>query len=108
MRMPDCCRRKVRWCGLHVQIAVDRLTQLIVASEVVNDATIPAASQHGQAAKDELGVETLTALADTGYYKGTALKACEEDRIVAYVPQPGGPRGSSARAYQPRIVRLRR
>ena len=40
-----------------------------------------------KAAKDELGVETLTALADTGYYNGNALKACEEDQIVAYVPQ---------------------
>ena len=40
-----------------------------------------------KAAKEELGVETLTALADTGYYNGTTLKACEEDGIVAYVPQ---------------------
>ena len=39
------------------------------------------------AAKEELGVATLTVLADTGSYNGQALKACEEDAIVAYVPQ---------------------
>jgi hypothetical protein len=41
-----------------------------------------------KAAKEELGVETLTALADSGYYNSNALKACEEDGIVAYVPTP--------------------
>ena len=74
--------------GYNVQIAVDDKHKLIAASEVVNDG-----NDSGQlydmakAAKDELGVETLTALADTGYYNGNMLKACEEDGIVAYVPQ---------------------
>jgi transposase len=75
--------------GYNVQIAVDDKHKLIVASEVVNDG-----NDSGQlyamakSAKDELGVETLTALADSGYYNGQALKACEEDGIVAYVPPP--------------------
>jgi len=74
--------------GYNVQIAVDGKHKLIAASEVVNDG-----NDSGQlydmakAAKDELGVETLTALADTGYYNGNTLKACEENGIVAYVPQ---------------------
>src|SRR5581483_7272168 len=74
--------------GYNVQIAVDGKHSLIAASEVVNDG-----NDTGQlytmakAAKDELGVETLTALADTGYYNGNELKACEENGIVAYVPQ---------------------
>jgi transposase len=74
--------------GYNVQIAVDDKHGLIVASEVVNDG-----NDTGQlykmaaAAKAELGAATLTALADTGYYNGNALKACEEDGIVAYVPQ---------------------
>jgi transposase len=73
--------------GYNVQIAVDDKHKLIVASEVVNDG-----NDSGQlykmanAAKQELGVETLTALADTGYYNSTALKDCEENAIVAYVP----------------------
>ena len=74
--------------GYNVQIAVDDKHKLIVASEVVNDGN-DSGQLHkmAKAAKDELGVETLTALADTGYYNGPALKACEEDGIVAYVPQ---------------------
>ena len=52
-----------------------------MASEVVNDANDSGQlHEMAQAAKDELGAETLTALADTGYYNGNALKACEEGR----------------------------
>ncbi len=40
-----------------------------------------------KAAKEALGVETLQAAADVGYYNGETLKACEADAIVAYVPQ---------------------
>jgi Transposase DDE domain len=74
--------------GYNVQIAVDDKHKLIVASEVVNDGN-DSGQLHpmAKAAKEELGSETLTALADTGYYSGNALKACEEDGIVAYVPQ---------------------
>src|SRR3974390_267907 len=74
--------------GYNVQIAVDDKHKLIVASEVVNDGN-DSGQLHkmAKAAKNERGAETLTALADTGYYNGHALKACEEDGIVAYVPQ---------------------
>jgi transposase len=74
--------------GYNVQIAVDDKHKLIVASEVVNDGN-DTGQLHAmaKAAKQELGVTTLTALADTGYYNGNELKACEEDGIVAYVPQ---------------------
>lgn len=74
--------------GYNVQIAVDDKHKLIAASEVVNDGNDTGQLYDmAKAAKDELGVETLTALADTGYYNGNTLKACEEDGIVAYVPQ---------------------
>jgi transposase len=78
-----------RVAGYNVQIAVDEAHKLIVASAVVN-----AGNDTGQlhamaaAAKEALGVETLSALADCGFYNGETLKACEEDGIVAYVPQP--------------------
>ena len=74
--------------GYNVQIAVDDRHKLIVASEVVNDGN-DTGQLHKMAktTKDELGLETLTALADAGYYNGHVLKACEEDGIVAYVPQ---------------------
>jgi transposase len=75
--------------GYNVQIAVDDKHKLIVASEVVNDGN-DAGQLHemAKAAKAALGVEMLQALADTGYYNGPALKACEDDGIVAYVPEP--------------------
>jgi transposase len=73
--------------GYNVQIAVDDKHKLIVASEVVNDGNDTGQLYNmAKAAKDELGVETLTVLADTGYYNSTALKDCEDDAIVAYVP----------------------
>jgi transposase len=74
--------------GYNAQVAVDDKHKLIVASDVVNDG-----NDTGQlyamarAAKEALGVDTLQAVADAGYYSGAALKDCEEDGIVAYVPQ---------------------
>jgi transposase len=74
--------------GYNVQIAVDDAHKLIVASEVVNDGN-DTGQLHAMAlaAKQALGAETLQALADVGYYNGAALKSCEEDGIVAFVPQ---------------------
>src|SRR5215204_3239054 len=74
--------------GYNVQIAVDEKHKLIVASEVVNDGNdtgqlYPMAN----AAKEALGSDTLQVVADVGYYSSAALKSCEEDDIVAYVPQ---------------------
>jgi transposase len=74
--------------GYNVQVAVDDKHKLIVASEVVN-----AGNDSGQlyalakAAKETLAAETLQAVADVGYYNGAALKSCEDDGIIAYVPQ---------------------
>jgi transposase len=75
--------------GYNVQIAVDDKHKLIVASEVVNDGNDTGQLyEMAKAAKEALGVETLTALGDGGYYNSNALKECEEDGIVAYVPLP--------------------
>src|SRR5215471_1026653 len=75
--------------GYNVQIAVDSKHDLIVASEVVNDGN-DTGQLYGvaQAAKEALGVETLQAVADAGYYNSATLKECEQNGIVAYVPQP--------------------
>jgi hypothetical protein len=74
--------------GYNVQIAVDDAHKLIVASEVVNDGNDTGQLYEMAAtAKRALGVETLTVLADVGYYNGAALKRCEDNGIVAYVPQ---------------------
>jgi transposase len=73
--------------GYNVQIAVDEKHKLIVASEVVNDGNDTGQLyEMAKAAKEALEVETLEAVADAGYYNGPALKDCEENGIVAYVP----------------------
>lgn len=76
--------------GYNVQIAIDDAHKLIVASEVVNDGN-DTGQLHAMAlaAKQALGAETLQVVADVGYYSSAALKSCEEDGIVAYVPQAG-------------------
>jgi transposase len=74
--------------GYNVQIAVDDKYKLIVASEVVNDGN-DTGQLYAMAklAKQALGAETLEAVADAGYYNSAVLKACEDDGIIAYVPQ---------------------
>jgi hypothetical protein len=75
--------------GYNVQIAVDDKHKLIVASEVVNDGNDTGQLYAmAQAAKDALGAEKLTALADSGYYNAETLKACEAAAITAFVPEP--------------------
>jgi transposase len=82
-------KRGATIAGYNVQVAVDEKHKLIVASEVVNDGNDTGQLRPmAQAAKEAVGAETLKALADAGYFNSTALKSCEEDRIVAYVPQP--------------------
>ena len=73
--------------GYNVQIAVDDAHKLIVASEVVNDGN-DTGQLHAmaQAAREALSSETLSVLADVGYYNGATLKLCEEDGFIAYVP----------------------
>jgi transposase len=75
--------------GYNVQVAVDAKHKLIATSEVVNDGNDTGQLYEvAEAAKEALGVETLKAVADTGYYNGATLKECEEGGIVAYVPPP--------------------
>ena len=78
-----------RVAGYNVQIAVDDKHKLIVESEVVNDGNDTGQlHKMASAAKRTLGAQTLQAVADSGYYSGVELKACEDDGIVVYVPQP--------------------
>lgn len=45
-------------------------------------------SKLAMAARDAMGKDKLQALADRGYFNGTELKACEDERIATYVPKP--------------------
>ena len=75
--------------GYNIQIAVDDKHKLIVASAVVNEGNdVGQLAAMAEAAKDALGVATLNALADAGYYNTETLKACEEAAVTAFVPEP--------------------
>lgn len=79
--------------GYNVQCAVDDKHKLLVACDVVNDGN-DLGRLHPMAvkAKEALGVETLEVAADSGYYKQTHLKACEDEGITPYVAIPEAPK----------------
>src|SRR5208283_2075178 len=74
--------------GYNVQIAVDAEHHLIVAHEVTNIGTDRAqlASMGGKA-RDAIGCEEVTVLADRGYYSGDEVLACERTGVLPYVPK---------------------
>ena len=75
--------------GYNVQTAVDTKNHLIVAHEVTNlghDRTLLATMSNQ--ARDALGVETVTVVADRGYFSGRQILACEQSGITPLVPKP--------------------
>ena len=86
---PDSRRMRKVGVGYNAQIAVDAKHKLIAVAEVVNEPT-----DHGQlapmaaAAKEALGVETLKAVADGGYYDHGQIAACAGIGVESYVPRP--------------------
>jgi hypothetical protein len=80
--------------GYNVQTAVDAENHLIVAHDVTNTGSDRSQlSRMAQQAKDAMGKDKLTALADRGYYKSEEILACEQADITPYVPksQTSGP-----------------
>jgi transposase len=72
----------------NAQTAVDAKHKLIVAFELTNEGNdyrqlYPMAAQ----AKDAVGAEQMTAVADTGYSNGEHGALCEQDGITAVVPR---------------------
>jgi transposase len=83
--------------GYNVQIAVDTKHKLIVEQQVTNQVVdMGLLTQTAEPAKEVLGVETIAAVADKGYFKIEDIEACEKAGIVPYVPRPQ--RGPSVRA----------
>src|SRR5262249_41107286 len=75
--------------GYNVQTAVDTKNHLIVAHEVTNVGT----DRHqlwnvAEQARAAMGVETLDAVADRGYYDSEEIRACEEPGITVTLPKP--------------------
>ncbi len=89
---PDARSMKTRGNGIvgyNVQIAVDAKHHLIVAHEVTTEG-----SDHDQLtsmsikAREAMGVEDLTAVADRGFFKSEQIQACDEAGIDVYVARP--------------------
>src|SRR5262249_42386415 len=75
--------------GYNVQTAVDTKNHLIVAHEVTNVGTDRhQLSSIAEQARTEMGVETLDAVADRGYYTSEEILACEEAGITVTLPKP--------------------
>jgi transposase len=75
--------------GYNVQIAVDTEHHLIVHHEVTNVGSDRSQlASTATAAKEVLGVETLEAVADRGYFNGEEIKACDDAGITVTLPKP--------------------
>jgi len=75
--------------GYNVQVAVDTEHHLIIAHEVTNSGTDRAQlANMGHQAKEVLGVDSLEAVADRGYYGGEEIKACDDAGIEVTLPKP--------------------
>jgi transposase len=72
--------------GYNVQTAVESQHHLIVAHEVTN---VGSDRDHltgmAKQARAAIGTETLTVVADRGYYKGEQLLACEQAGMIPFV-----------------------
>lgn len=70
----------------NVQMAVDDKNHLVVAVDVTSE-PVDKEQFHNITlqAKEELGVETITAIADKGYYSAVQFAKCKEDNIIPIV-----------------------
>ena len=75
--------------GYNVQTAVDTQHHLIVAHEVTNvGSDRDQLSSMAKQAREAMGLETLSVVADRGYFKSEEILACHDADITAYVPKP--------------------
>jgi transposase len=88
---PDARSMKTRGTGIvgyNAQTAVDAKHHLIVAHEVTNDGIDRSQlSSMAKQARTAIGTDTLTVIADRGYFKGEEILACHEAGITAIVPK---------------------
>ena len=74
--------------GYNVQTAVDSKHHLIVAHEVITEGVDrDQLSRVAAQAREAMGVEDLTVVADRGYYKGEQILQCEQAGITPIVPK---------------------
>ncbi len=89
---PDARSMKTRGNGIvgyNVQIAVDTEHHLIVAHDVImTGSDRDQLTRMAKQAREAMGAERLTTVADRGYYKSDEILACEQADITPVVPRP--------------------
>jgi transposase len=74
--------------SFNVQAAVDAKHNLVVATHTINKNDRSALSAIAIEAKDNLGIQTYTALVDKGYHNGKQIEICKKANIITIVAQP--------------------
>jgi transposase len=75
--------------GYNIQIAVDVKHKLIAEQQVHNKVSdLGLLTETAEAARQDLGVDRIDAVADKGYFKIEDIRASEAAGIVPYVPKP--------------------
>ncbi|MFY7732577.1 MAG: transposase, partial [Bacteroidia bacterium] len=72
----------------NIQAAVDDKHNLVVATHTINRNDKNALSAIALEAKENLNLETFTALVDKGYHNGREIASCKENNITTIVAQP--------------------
>jgi transposase len=88
---PDARSMKTRGTGIvgyNVQTAVDAQHHLIVAHEVTNiGIDRDQLTSMAKLAREAMGTDDITAIADRGYFKSEEILACHEQGITVIVPK---------------------
>lgn len=85
--------------GYNVQSAVDSKHHLIITHEVTNIGHDRSQlANMAMQSKKFLETETLTVVADRGYYSGEEIKSCDDAGITTYLPKPQTS-GNQAKGY---------
>ncbi len=75
--------------GYNLQAAVDTGSHIVVAHEVINlGHDRSSLATMGQQAHEATGTNTLTVLADRGYFSGPEVLACQETGVTPICPKP--------------------
>jgi transposase len=74
--------------SFNIQAAVDNKHNLVVATHTINRNDRSALSAIALEAKENLGIQTYTALADKGYHNGKQIEICKQANITTIVAQP--------------------
>ncbi|WP_235973043.1 IS1182 family transposase [Flavobacterium undicola] len=74
--------------SFNMQAAVDAKHNLVVATHTINKNDRSALSAIAIEVKENLGIETYTALVDKGYHNGKQIEICKQANITTIVAQP--------------------